>query len=97
MHGFPELPPNAAMDPYSDGFVGSNINNNNSTNAARNPTAPPTQQQQQRQQHLGGTPNYGNPLMPPAPNDQHSYTGPMMHGGQSYATGMSDITTDPGY
>ena len=35
---------------------------------------------------------YGDPLMPPAPNDQHSYAGP-----QSVATGMSDITSDPGY
>ena len=35
--------------------------------------------------------NYGDPLMPPAANDQHSYAG------QSYATGMSDITSDPGY
>jgi len=32
--------------------------------------------------------NYGDPLMPPAPNDQHSYAG---------QTFMSDITSDPGY
>lgn len=36
---------------------------------------------------------YGDPLMPPAPNDQHSYAGPST----SVATGMSDITSDPGY
>eukprot|EP00531_Pseudo-nitzschia_arenysensis_P018537 CAMPEP_0116135294 /NCGR_PEP_ID=MMETSP0329-20121206/11114_1 /TAXON_ID=697910 /ORGANISM="Pseudo-nitzschia arenysensis, Strain B593" /LENGTH=596 /DNA_ID=CAMNT_0003630085 /DNA_START=209 /DNA_END=1999 /DNA_ORIENTATION=- len=55
-----------------------------------------TPQQQQQQRRLPPT-NFGDPLMPPAPNDQHSYAGQAFGGGQSTTTGMSDITSDPGY
>ena len=40
--------------------------------------------------------DFCDPLMPPAPNDQHSYAGEM-NAAQSCATGLSDITSDPGY
>lgn len=82
MHGYPEvLPPH--LDPYSSGdFVNS-----------LPPTSPLSQDPRQQQQQSARTTtyNYGDPLMPPAPNDQHSYAG------QSHATGLSDITSDPGY
>jgi len=88
MHGYPEVPPTTmdafnALDPYSN-FVNGNSNNNgiDSINYLDN--------------NQSTTHHDGNPLMPPAPNDQHSYSG-QTQGEQSYATGVSDITLDPGY
>ena len=72
MHGYPELPPNMGLDPYS-GAEDTFFNQGQ-------PLPSPTAQ---------GFGEFGDPLMPPAPNDQHSYTGQMSH--------MSDITSDPGY
>lgn len=84
IHGYPELPPNS-MDPYS-----------NFDNSGIPATGHLHRQEQMMQSPHQPTPTnlfgeYGDPLMPPAPNDQHSYAG------QSAATGMSDITSDPRY
>ena len=94
MHGYPERPPTTAMDPYSlsDHFI-----NENST-----PAGDSNQYYRQSPQHNPFSPTTqtfgyaGDPLMPLAPNDQQS---PSYRDstGESYATGLSDMTSDPGY
>eukprot|EP00536_Pseudo-nitzschia_multiseries_P007121 jgi/Psemu1/255964/estExt_Genewise1Plus.C_1630015 len=79
MHGYPEVVP-THLDSYSQNFNNNinNFNTNTTGTMGQNPYAV------SQQTHLA----YDDPLMPPAPNDQHSYAG------QSH---MSDITSDPGY
>jgi lipid-binding SYLF domain-containing protein len=91
MNGYPEMPPTTDLDPYSlsDHFI-----NDNSTIAGNGQHYRQEQQSPHHNPYSPRTTRFGyagDPLMPPAPNDQHSYTG------QSCATGLSDITSDPGY
>mmetsp|Transcript_14283 Transcript_14283/g.30262 ORF Transcript_14283/g.30262 Transcript_14283/m.30262 type:complete len:668 (-) Transcript_14283:278-2281(-) len=87
MHGYPEVLP-SDLDPYSQNFNSNNMMNMNGDTAA---TMGQLQQHQQYSSSQQTPLDYGDPLIPPGSNDQHSFTG------QSHMTGMSDITSDPGY